>query len=203
MKNKLILFSVSMAFAGVLLGANPVTMTKFYQYFSIDEIQVVESNGVLNGPVAMFLLDDNNPLEQKAALANAFVTNNQNNGTAHTFRQFLARQYRADFENLDLNLLNGEELFILGYLTIIDNKGNPDEGLPILEMADKKLTNSLTINMIMALAQAQQLINNGNSCQAWQTINGVTSGTGMNNDLDQAVVETIVSENNYLKTTCE
>lgn len=204
MKNTLFTFMCFFTIAGITTAANPVTLTKFYQHYSqLQPVQEIESHGVLTGRVASFLMDDNNPIDEKAAVVNAFTANNEKNIAALTYKQFVARKYKGDFNNLDLNQLNGEELFILGYLTLMDDKGDPENALPILEMADQKLTNSLTVNTILALARAQQSISHRNECEAWQTINRVISGQGMNNDLDQQVVETIASETENLKSACD
>ncbi|MCB0804835.1 MAG: hypothetical protein KDC05_03500 [Bacteroidales bacterium] len=203
MKNSLFALFISMLFFTFVNGANEISLVKFYQHYShIDLIQQIESNGDFNGFVAQFLMDDNTPIDEKAAVINAFIGNNAKGNIAETYKQFIARQYKEDFTNLNLEKLNGEELFILGYLTLIDDKGNPEKALPILEKANTRLTNSSTINTILSLAKAQQASDTGDNCLAWKTIESST-GAPLNNDLDQQVIDIIVSETNNLKSACE
>ncbi len=204
MKNRLITLMFALAIVGVSQAANDVALTRFYQYYNqLDPIQDIEANGMLNGTVAMFLMNNTIPIDQKAAVCNAFIAHNEMGNTASGYKQFIARKYRVDFKKLDLSQLKGEELFILGYLTMIDNKGNTSEALPILEQAKQKLPNSTTINAVLALATAQKLANSGQKCDAWKTIDQLSTATGLNNDMNKQVIDTIRAENNNLESACD
>lgn len=87
--------------------------------------------GVLDGKSAYFLMDENNPIDQKAAIINALIESDKDSENATTFSMFLARKHGANFQDMDLNLLSADELFCMGYLTIMDEDGNPDLALPI------------------------------------------------------------------------
>lgn len=175
-------------------AANPVTMTDFHGIFNyLNEVNHVSENGLIDGRVVSFLVNENNPIDQKAAVINALVANNKTKSNALTFRQFVARKYKENWENLDLNKLNGEELFCLGYITIIDEDGNSPEGFSMLEMAAEKVPASMTINLINALAKAQNMIKDGDNCGAWETFNAAKNNTSFNNDLDNGIAGILTS----------
>jgi len=203
MKIKLLTLLLSLAIVGAASAANKISLAQFYQQYSqLDAVQNVETSGVLNGEVAMFLMNKQIPIDQKAAVVNTFTNNNELGNTAETYSQFIAREHRMDYTKLDMDQLSGEELFILGYFTMIDDKGDPSNALPILRRAEVKLANSQTVKLVLALAEAQQFIDSGNTCDAWQTINQATSGD-LNNDLDQGAVNSILAESSELKSACD
>lgn len=195
----LAIFILSMA----VFASTPVTLVSFYSdYSNIDEVRIMEENGVLDGRVMPFLLNENNPIDQKAAVINALVNTDQPRRNASTFKQFLARKYKDNFETMDINILNGHELFCLGYLTMIDDMGNPKNALPILELAKSKNQNSRTVAMIYALASAQESINKNIPCEGWNTFENTRSNTTLNNDLGINIISYFQVEMETYKEGC-
>lgn len=185
-------------------AAVPVTMTNFHSVYNyLMEVSHVVENGVIDGRTVSFLVDENNPIDQKAAIINGLVTNNKTKSNALTFKQFVARKYGENWENLDLNKLSGDELFCLGYITIIDGEGNSEDGLTVLNMAVQKSPNSYTINLIHALAVAQSSINNGNDCEGWKTCNSVKTNTTLNNDLNSGISSLIFDVMESYNNNCQ
>ena len=162
----------------------------------------MEESGALDGRVIPFLLNENTPIDQKAAVLNALVNTDQPRRNASTFKQFLARQYKDNFETMDINLLNGHELFCLGYLTLIDDMGMPENALPILELAKTKNQNSKTVSMIYAVASAQASINNNKACEGWKTFQSTQSDTSLNNDIGNNIVTYFQVEMETYKQGC-
>lgn len=177
-----------LGFFSLGFASNPVTMTDFHTVFNyLNEVNHVAEHGLIDGRVVSFLVDENTPIDQKAAVINALVINNKTKSNALTFRQYVARKYQENWENLDLNKLNGEELFCLGYITIVDEGGNSADGMNMLELATQKSPESYTIQLFNALAQAQKLIVAGDACGAWKATNAVKNNSSLSNDLDAAV----------------
>lgn len=169
-------------------AANPVTMTSFHNVFNyLEEVNQVSEHGMIDGRVISFLVDENTPIDQKAAVINVLVDNNKTKSNALTFKQYVARKYSENWENLDINKLNADELFCLGYMTILDAGGNSAEGTAILEKAAQKNPTSLTINLFHALAVAQSSIKSGNACEGWRATNSIKTNTSLNNDLDKGI----------------
>ena len=188
MKNPILILSFFFVLLGSAMASNPVTMTDFHLTFTyLDEVQLVLDHGVIDGRVVGFLVDQNNPIDEKAGIMNALVVNNKSHANALTFKQYVARKYEENWESLTLSKLTADELFCLGYLTILDEKGKADNGLPILELAEEKNPYSYTIALFRALASASNSIGSGNPCEAWQSCQAVKGNTNLNNDLDTSV----------------
>lgn len=203
MKNSISAFLAIFFISSTIFAAAPVTLVSFYQNFnSLDEVRMMADAGELDGRVMPFLLDENISLDQKAAVINALVTTEKARRNASTFKQFLARKYKDNFETMDINKLNGHELFCLGYLTLIDDMGNPDNALPILNLAMTKNQKSQTVHMIYAIAEAQEFINKGNNCEGWDTFENTRANSALNNDMGNIVSYFTVAMETY-KEGCE
>jgi hypothetical protein len=181
--------------SGVYTGiraSEPVTLTKLYTvYNNLTEVNHVETHGTIDGTVLPFLTDPSNPIDQKAAVINALVVNNQNKNNAETFKMFMARQLRQNWETLDLTKLTATDLFSLGYLTLMDEDGETANALPILEMAKAKDPASSTIALIHAIAYAQSLAKGADKCSGWALYNQVLNDASLNKDMDREMVSII------------
>jgi hypothetical protein len=168
----------SIAVLGIVLFAVPsigqITLTKIYNvYSSLEEVQFVLDKGQVDGRIVQFLLDDNNPSDQKAAVMNALTSNNTTQSNALTFKQFVARKYSENWQQLNTAKLTANELFCYGYLTILDEEGAIENGLPLLQEAISIDPSDYTIQLITSLAAAQESVQNRNKCEARQKVNSV------------------------------
>jgi hypothetical protein len=204
MKRTTLIILVLSGLFSAATASKPVTLTDFHAVYSyLDEVGHVLDHGLIDGRIIAFLADQNNPIDEKAAVINALVVKNNTHSNALSFKQYMARKYREKWENLDLNKLNAEELFCLGYMTILDDNGNSSNGLPILEMAEQKNPFSYTISLFRALASAERSIALGNPCEGWKTCNQVKSNTSLRNDLDASISTLIVDVMESYKNDCE
>jgi hypothetical protein len=191
-------------FLNSAMASQPVTLTDFHRTFNyLDEVQLVLDHGAIDGRVIGYLTDQNNPIDEKAGIINALVVNNKTHSNALTFKQFVARKYKEDWQSLSLDKLTADELFCLGYLSILDNDGKTDEGLPMLELAVQKNPYSYTIQLFHALAVASQSIASGNPCKGWETCQAVKTNTTLNNDLDASVATLIYDVMESYNSGCE
>lgn len=199
-KLSLIIFA-TIGILATSLASNPVTMTDFHSTYNyLTEVNSVLERGVIDGRIMPFMVDENTPIDQKAAVINALAVNNTSKSNALTFKQFISRKYNESWENPDLNKFSAVDLFCLGYMMIMDADGVSEEGTSMLEMAARKDPGSLTIQMIYALALAQNAIKAGNPCEGWKTVNGVKSKSGLNADMNSEIVNGILREmDNYNK----
>ncbi len=188
MKKSILFLLVLWALLNPAMASQPVILTDFHRSFSyLEEVQHVLDHGAIDGRVIGYLIDQNNPIDEKAGIMNALVVNNKNHSNALTFKQYVARKYKGNWESLNLEKLTADELFCLGYLTILDDKGKVDNGLPILELAAQKNQYSQTIQLFRALAAASVSIAAGNPCEGWEACQAVRKNTALNNDLDAGV----------------
>jgi hypothetical protein len=199
---KLLALPLLVFFTLSLIAREPVTLVRFYDnYMSDQNVQNSEKFGTLDGNAARYLMDQNVGIEYKAAVINALI-DSENKNNASTLAMHLGRKYGKPFDQLDYGQLNGHELFALGYLKIIDKDGDPTEGLPLLEKAKQLLPNSYTVNIIYALAKAEELIKKGDECEAWQTAEAVKNNFTLTKDLSPATAEAIIAEVEPYKTAC-
>ncbi|MCD4698512.1 MAG: hypothetical protein K8S16_19975 [Bacteroidales bacterium] len=204
MKKSVFAFLTLFIITNLIYASSPVTLVSFYQDYSfLEEVRIVEQSGMLDGRVMPFLLNENNPIDQKAAIINALVNTEEARRNASTFSQFVARKYKENFETLDLNKLNGDELFCLGYFTLIDDMGQPENALPILELALSKNKQSRTVNLIYTLAKAQEDINSGDHCKAWQDFNNTYTNLTLNQDIGNNITTYFLVEMENHKEGCE
>lgn len=177
---------------------SPVTSTDFYTaYMDIDEVRAAAETGIMDNVMAEFLLDENNPVDQKAAVINALSWEKNPGRNVETFNQFLGRKYGVSFENIDRSLLNGDELFCLGYLTAMADYFDTSAASGLLELARDKNPDSFTINMILAIIDAQYFIDYPDRwCEIWQTCDEVWQNEGLTMDMrpeaDQVIMDYII-----------
>ena len=204
MKKSILLTVFSFLTATLITTAsNPLANLQFYSTFNyLEEVAWVENNGVLDGRIAPFLMEESTPIDQKAAVINAFTINNKIKNNAMTFKQFMARKYGQDFRTLNLSDLSAQELFCLGYLTLMDEGGNTDKALPILEMAVKKDPASKTIATIHALALGQKALNDGDNCSAWKVFESVQNNAELNDDLNGEIMNFITAGFEVYQSAC-
>ena len=101
--------------------------------------------------ITRFLQDPKQSIDVKAAVINAMYQ--QQTWEVRNHAELYAKQrYDKPVADLDLKALNGDELFCLGYLILLDNYSAPQKAIPYLEEAKIKNPRSFTVSMILALA---------------------------------------------------
>ena len=192
------LFFLALTYAG-----NPLTTNFSNFYSSVEQVNLAEQYGKLDGKIARYLLDGSVALENKAAVINAMYIDSKADFNATSFSQYLARQIKGDWQNLDLAQLTGDELFCLGYLTIMDKPSDPQAALGILEQAKEKSSSSFTINLFHSLVQAQIFADNQNFCEALKVCEDVRNNTTLTADFNDGAVNVIFDSVNDYKDKCK
>lgn len=168
------------------LADSPITSTDFFTaYEDLEIVCEARAKGVIDREIAEYLLSENNAVDHKAAVVNALSWKFEGKENALVFRIFLALKYSTDLDHLDLDALTSDELLCLGYLTVLDNYFEPSRAIPILEMAWQKNQDSYTVNIVLALARAQQWMEY-DWCLAWLTVKEVRENQALQRDLRPA-----------------
>jgi hypothetical protein len=175
---KLILTSfLFIGFVAGSLAQNQLSKVSFYDNFNnINEVQAVINAKGLEGTAGLFLTNDNNPIDQKAAIINALLTSDKANN-AETFTMFLGRKYGINFKELDVNTLKETDLFCLAYITFIEG----GDALSMMEIAMEKMPDNATVQLIGSVVKANAQVKNGNHCEAWKVYSSAQEGNVDNN----------------------
>jgi hypothetical protein len=190
------------ATANTALADSPLTSTYFAgNYPEYPIISYVDSTGMFTEEVAEFLLDKSIPIDAKAALVNAFSWNYDGTENAKIFREYLAKAYNTTTSSLQLSSLKAEELMCLGYFMALDNYFVVDEAINVLEMAAEKKPESFTIQILLALARAQEAMDT-NFCQVWKLTSDVLNNESLKRDMKQNSIQQIVDYMILYKSEC-
>ena len=199
MKKTQLTFATFLFMFAVYAG-NPIATNFSNLYSHVEQVGLAEQYGKLDGNIASYILDGSVALENKAAVINAMYINSKADYNATTFRQYLARAIKGDWQNLDLTQLTGDELFCLGYMTIMDKPSDPQTALVIFEQAKEKSASSFLVDFFYSLVQAQVFSADGKFCEAFKVCENVRNNDKLTSDFSEYAVNVIFeSVNNYNK----
>lgn len=159
---------------------SPLTSTPFHEkYNDIDIVLTAEQTGIMNQEFADYLHDGSNPADIKAALINALGWSTDGKSNAEIYNTLIhKRQINGD----DISDLNSNELFVIGYLTAMDDYFNAAKSLPFLKQARRMKPDSYTYCIIEALAKAQAAMEK-DFCKAWKYTSKVFSNKNLKQDM--------------------
>ena len=204
MKNKLLIYCLF--FLSVVTADSPITSTDFYEaYLHISEVEEANKVGVLSDKIAQYLLDSENSLDKKAAVINALSWDFDRKINAFLFKRHLKAKYQVkdDIDSL-VKVMNDEELFCLGYLTVMDNYFDPEKSLIYFESASSSIRESYTFQIINALIKTQSLIKDQDKwCRIWTTINAVETNKELKVDMNTGGRKIILDYIKIYKDNCE
>ncbi|MFQ6133027.1 MAG: hypothetical protein ACE5R4_13380 [Armatimonadota bacterium] len=175
------------------LADSPVTSTPFADaYLDYRAVRVARRSGDMTSQIAAYLKAPSTPVDVKAAVVNALSWDIEGKHNAELYCRIM---HRCAPEEMDLDALRGDELLVLGYLTLMDDYFHPEAALPILKAAREKLPKSYTVAMICALAEAQGSMS-GRKGEAWRPVAKVLDDEGLNGDMRVGAMRIIVG---YMK----
>jgi hypothetical protein len=185
----LLTFLVSLPRAG--FADSPVTSTSFSQaYADIDLVQQAAEQGIMDKKLATYLASPKNPIDIKAAIINALSWSTEGKNNADIYASLI---YRKKITALHTHSLSGDELFVIGYLLLMDDYMHPLKALPYLEKAKQKKPTSFTIAIIHAISKAQHQI----TCDVWKNIDDVLHNPKLTRELRQEAID-IIADYLYL-----
>jgi hypothetical protein len=204
MKN-LKIFSISLLLlltVKVVLADSPVTSTIFYNCYSEYAIVMkAHKSGVMNDTIAEYLLNDTLEIGVKAAIINALSWDANGKDNAPLLIQYISKKYKLG-KGFDMNLLSADDIFCLGYLSIMDNYNNTAKPISILKFAHEKKPKSYTISIILALAEAQEAMST-DWCQVYKLCTSVDKDKELIRDLRSSAILNIFNYINIYKSSCK
>jgi hypothetical protein len=204
MNNKFVIafiFSMMLMISTIKSYADsPITSTDISDaYLDIEMVKKAKSEGIINLEIANFLSAPTNPIDIKAAVINALSWQVGGKTNADLFSRFL---YNKSVKDLNLDLLNGDEIFCLGYLLIMDDYSHPEKAIPLLQKAKKKIDNSFTVSIILALAEAQEVMDS-DWCEAWKKTEEIIRSEQLKQDLRSQARKIILDYMSGYQDSCK
>lgn len=181
---------------------SPITSTFIYLYYSeYDIVNYSAEKGEMDDKIAMYLADAKNLLDVKIAIINALSWDYAGKANADYFIKYLSANLGLSSENLHLNSLTADNLLCIGYLKALDNYWEMDDALTYTELAKSKKPNSMTVQLISALIQAQKDFDT-NWCAVWSGISSVLQMQNLNRDMKTSAIQDIVNYTILYKEYC-
>jgi hypothetical protein len=180
-----ILFSASSLFAD-----SPITSTSFYSaYAEYAIVNKAHESGVMNESIAHYLLSDTVAIDVKAAIINALSWNFDGKQNASLLMPYIQKKYKTTGEP-DMKTLSADDVFCLGYLTVMDNYFQTEKPLKLLALARKKKPNSYTINIILALVEGQEAMAT-DFCRVYKICEEVGKNSSLTQDMKTDAINII------------
>lgn len=145
---------------------SPLTSTLFHSvYNDIDIVKLAENKKSINKKIAKFLHSKDNDIDVKAAVICAIGWDFNGTSNAERYSKFI---FKKNLSELDVKSLNADDAFVIGYLQALDDYFHPNKAIPYLETAFEKNNTSFTAGIILALAQAQSIMDKDDWCKMWE-----------------------------------
>ena len=193
-------------FLSIINADSPITSTEFYKaYLHIPEVEEAHTIGVLSEGIAEYLFNSDNSLDKKAAVINALSWDIDRKINAFLFKRYLKEKYQIkdDIDSL-IQVMNDEELFCLGYITVMDNYFSPENSLIYFDSTGDSIRQSYTFQIINALVKTQSLIKDQDKwCRIWTTINAVETNKELKVDMNVGGRKIILDYITIYKKYCE
>lgn len=163
---------------------SPITSTAIYEaYLDLDMVTEALNNG-LGVKVNGFLSSATTPLDQKAAVINALysVQGWEDRDLTEEYSQSV---YGKKSDSLDKAKLTPQEIFVLGYMKVLDHYFDPD--LYWITEAKKASPDSMTVALIHALAVSQE-----NLMCSWKNTEAVLADKSLKQDIRPEAIDIII-----------
>jgi hypothetical protein len=184
------------------LADSPITSTPFADAYQDSEIiSKAKQTGVLDLEMAQYLSSRSIPIDIKAAIINALSWKVEGKQNATLYRYFLGLTYGKTIEQLNPKELTSDEVFALGYLTVMDDYFRPEKAVPLLLEAKSRKPSSFTVAMITVLAQTQVVLSS-EWCQIWRLTDAVASDRTLKQDMRPEAREIILAYMRQYQAFC-
>ena len=150
-------------------------------------------------------MNSDNSLDKKAAVINALSWDFDRKINAFLFKRYLKAKYQIkdDIDSL-IQVMNDEELFCLGYITVMDNYFSPENSLIYFDSTGDSIRQSYTFQIINALVKTQSLLADQNNwCRIWKTINAVETNKELKLDMNGEGRKIIIDYIKIYEDYCE
>lgn len=180
------------AFLALVRADSPITSTDFARaYLDVAMVKRADKTRVLDREIADYLSDPEVAIDCKAAVINALSWDLDGKHNAELFKYHLALKHQRTLDRLETGDLTADEVFCLGYLTVMDDYFDPAPALPLLEEARRRIPKSFTVAIIGALAQAQKLMDSDWD-EVWKVTERVLEDKSLKSDLRSKARQIII-----------
>ena len=169
------------------------------------DVKMVERahlEGVMGLEIAEFLTSPENSIDVKAAVINALSWKFDGKSNAELYAYYLALLYHVSVAELDTEFLSADEIFCLGYLTIMDDYFHPEKALFLLEEARDAMKDSFTVSIILALTSGQAVMEY-DWCEVWRLTEEVLKNKELKHDLRPEAIKMIIDYMVLYKEYCK
>lgn len=185
-----------------LKADSPLTSTYFAaSYYDYPIVSEAEVNRGLNDAVAAYLLNEDNPIDVKAAVINGIGWNYEGNKNSELFKEYLAKSKGITTAQLNLDDLTAHQLFCLGYFMGMDNYFVVDEAINVLEKAAAKNKTSFTIHLVLNITKAQKAMDT-DFCKVWKLTAETLNNKTLKRDMKTAAIQSVVDYMLLYKEDC-
>ncbi|MGF7050652.1 hypothetical protein J2T13_005202 [Paenibacillus sp. DS2015] len=169
---------------------SPVTSTGFYKAY-LDEpiVQTANEVGEVTKELAEYLADESAPLDIRAAVINAIGWEGERKGRTEAFVHYAKGK---EYSDLDLSVLRGDELFVIGYLLAMDDYFDTASAEELLRNAKKSMKDSFTAAMIHAIVKSQNQMLTSTWQGVWKNVAPVAFDDRLNMDMRPEAAEIII-----------
>lgn len=171
---------------------SPITSTHFCEvYMDVPMVSKALESGVVDEEIAKFLSSPENPIDIKAAVINAIGWKLDGKNNAELYKEFLRQFHGEKITSSNLDILTDDEIFCLGYLTVMDDYFQPKKAIPILKKAAAKNRKSFTVAIILAITESQKAMSY-NWCTMWLKVDKVLKNKKLNRDMREDAINIIL-----------
>lgn len=189
---KKLIFTVLMIFSTYLYADSPLTSTEFYLSYS-EFPQVMNAHEredkTLTDNDIQFLTDKKVMLGAKLALINALGYKQEGKGNEAKYLDTINPNI-GSYDEMSGDSTTAEETIIFAYLLAMDDYFDIARAFDIAKNASKKEPQSLAIQLILGLIQAQIELEN-DWCQVYEVVNQVRELPNLEQDIKPEAIKQI------------
>jgi hypothetical protein len=169
---------------------SPITSTPIDSaYNDIEMVKYAKKQGKMDEKISEYLHSSETNIDLKAAVINAIGWDFDGTENAKEYSLIV---FSKSLNKLNLDDLNSDDLFCLGYLQVLDDYFHPEKAIRFIERAKELNDTSFTVAIINALIQAQKLmVNQGSWCDMWSVVSKVFNDKHLVADLRDAAKKII------------
>lgn len=167
---------------------SPLTSTPFHDaYIDEDIVLKAEQTNVMTKDFAEFLHSKIYATDLKAALINAIGWNLNGMNNSEEYCRII---FNKKTDELKLEDLSSEDLFVIGYLKAMENYFEPEKAEKYLREARKRMKKSFTVAVIYALFKSQIAMEN-DFCRVWKIVDKVFRNKNLKQDMRESAKKII------------
>jgi len=183
---------------------SPITSTYFCEaYLDVKIVKYASEKRIIDKKIGKMLMSEKLSIDVKAAIINALSWDINGKNNADIFKEFVSKKYNFTKKNIDIDKLSADELFCLGYLTVMDDYFHPQNGLVYLENALRKKPDSYTIAIIFSLSTSQIYLDTFEWCKVWMICKSTKNNKSYIQDLRKEANTIIFDYISLYESSCE